>query len=78
MHCSRYPKASDLESRGKLFSDQTKKLKTIRLSDAQSRDLALDQVLNLAVSCEVLLKQMKKSLAPHGLIMVPKGSNRIC
>ena len=36
------------------------------------RDTCNYKVLNLAVSCEVLLKQMKKSLAPHGLIMVPK------
>ena len=65
MHCSRYPKASDLESKEKLFSDQTKKLKTIRLSDAQSRDLALDQVLNLAVSSEILLIFFDQCCARH-------------
>ena len=47
----------------------------VTTSAALSKKKALDQVLNLAVSCEVLLKQMKKSLAPHGLIMVPKGSD---
>ena len=36
---------------------------------------AMQEKKILNVSSEILLKQMKKSLAPHSLIMVPKGSD---
>ena len=75
-HCSRYPKASERDIKEKSFLinlESSNPFDTV----IPGKNLALDEVFNLAVTSDILLQQVKQSLASHGLIMIPEVLNHI-